>query len=95
MRFIFLFLFLTTASVLNAQSSGVAFGGFGYDSSAAVEITADSLDIDQSTGSATFDGNVIIGQGDMRLSANQVVVEYGQNSSGKSEIKRLIATGRA
>lgn len=77
----------------SAQGTGVAFGGFGYDQGLPVEITADALDVNQSDGTATFKGSVIIGQGDMRLSAGTVVVEYGDDADGKSEIKRLIASG--
>ena len=76
-----------------AQGTGVAFGGFGYSQDLPVEITADALDINQTTGTASFNGNVIIGQGEMRLSAATVVVEYGDDADGKSEIKRLIADG--
>ncbi len=76
-----------------AQGTGVALGGFGYDEALPVEITADSLDVNQTDGSATFEGNVVIGQGEMRLSAAKVVVEYGEDAEGNTEIKRLIATG--
>lgn len=85
--------FILTGWALHAQGTGVALGGFGYDKNQPIEITADSLDINQSDGSATFDGNVIIGQGEMRLSAGTVVVEYGEDADGKNEIKRLLATG--
>ena len=88
----FAFLAASTSAVL-AQTAGVAFGGFGYDSSLPVEITADSLDVDQTDGSATFSGNVLIGQGEMRLSAAKVIVEYGESESGQTEIKRLLASG--
>ena len=80
------------AGTATAQT-GVALGGFDYDKGAPVEITADALDVNQSTGNATFDGNVVIGQGGMRLAAGKVVVEYGADASGKNEIRRLVASG--
>ncbi|MCG3268500.1 lipopolysaccharide transport periplasmic protein LptA [Yoonia sp. I 8.24] len=60
------------------------------DTSAAIEVTADSLAVDQENGTAQFTGNVIIGQGDLRLSAAAVEVVYGTENS---EIAQLIATG--
>ena len=81
------------ASAATAQGAGVSLGGFGYKKGLPVEITADSLDVNQSDGNAVFDGHVIIGQGDMRMSAAKVVVEYGAGADGKNEIKRLLATG--
>jgi len=76
-----------------AQGTGVALGGFGYQQGEPVQITADSLDVNQSDGTAVFDGHVIIGQGQMRMSAGKVVVEYGAGADGKNEIKRLLASG--
>lgn len=76
-----------------AQGTGVALGGFGYDSDLPVEITADALDVNQEDGSATFEGNVVIGQSEMRMSAGKVVVEYGEDEAGETQIKRLVASG--
>ncbi|THD85388.1 lipopolysaccharide transport periplasmic protein LptA [Aliigemmobacter aestuarii] len=73
-----------------AQGATVAFGGLKQDTSLPVEISADQLSVNQADGSATFAGNVLVGQGEMRLSAGSVRVEYGQD--GKS-ITRLHATG--
>ena len=47
---------------LPAAAQTVAFGGIKADTSAPVEVTADSLRVDQSTGQATFAGNVLIGE---------------------------------
>ena len=58
-----------------AQTS-LLLGGFDPDSDAPVEMTADKLTISQENGSAQFEGNVIIGQGDIRIAANLVVVTY-------------------
>ena len=73
-----------------AQGTQVAFGTIQQDTSAPVEVTADQLDVDQATGTAIFTGNVVIGQGAMRLSAARVVVVYREDSAG---IQSLEATG--
>ena len=73
-----------------AQDAAISFGGLKQDTSLPVEVKADSLAVNQADGSATFTGNVLVGQGEMRLSAGMVRVEYGQG--GKS-IEKLHATG--
>lgn len=78
-----------TAPPLAAQT--VAFGGIAADTSAPVEMTADALKVDQSTGLAVFTGNVLIGQGDMRLKADAVTVTYAEG--GQQRIRSLSATG--
>lgn len=75
-----------------AAAQSVAFGGITADTTAPVEISADSLQVDQSTGEATFSGNVVIGQGEMRLSADKVTVVYAPDTNQK--ISRLHATGQ-
>ncbi|KQI73637.1 organic solvent tolerance protein OstA [Loktanella sp. 5RATIMAR09] len=69
--------------------TNINLGGMEVDTSAAVEVTADSLSIDQASGSAVFDGNVMIVQGDLRLTAGRVEVIYGADTS---EIARLLAS---
>ena len=44
--------------------TNIDLGGMQVDTSAAIEVTADSLAVDQDTGSAVFQGNVVIGQGE-------------------------------
>ena len=73
-----------------AQGTNLAFGGFQADPSQPVEVTADALDVDQADGTAVFTGNVVVGQGEMRLSATEVEVIYKADRSG---IERLIASG--
>ncbi len=79
-----------TAGVAWAQSGQVAFGTASHDSSQPVEVTSDNLDVDQTAGTAVFTGDVVVIQGDMRLSAPRVLVVYLEDKSG---IKRLEATG--
>ena len=73
-----------------AQGAQVAFGDSEHDSSQPVEVTAESLDIDQEAGTAVFTGDVVIVQGEMRLSAPRVLAVYLADGSG---IRRLEATG--
>lgn len=73
-----------------AQGASVAFGTIRQDTNEPVEVTADNLAVDQATGTAVFTGNVLIGQGEMRLSASRVLVVYRAENKG---IARLEATG--
>jgi lipopolysaccharide export system protein LptA len=73
-----------------AQGTSVAFGGASRNKDAPVEVTADNLDVDQQSGTAIFTGNVVIGQGDLRLSAAKVRVINRPDGSG---ISRMIGSG--
>lgn len=81
--------FLLGIGGMVAAQTNVDLGGFTVDTAAAIEVTSDSLSVDQSTGTAVFAGNVIIGQGDLRLTAGRVEVVYGSDTS---QIARLIAS---
>ena len=67
--------------------TNVNLGGISADPSAPVEITADNLSVDQDTGTAIFQGNVVLGQGDLRLSAARVQVVYDGTGGGISSLK--------
>lgn len=82
---------LSLSWAMPAAAQTVAFGGVQADTSAPVEMTADALSVDQATGQAKFSGNVVIGQGQMRLSAQEVTVTYA--AGGQQKIKSLAATG--
>jgi len=73
-----------------AQGTEVAFGIVKQDTSLPVEVSAESLSVSQNDSSALFTGNVIIAQGEMRLSAQRVLVFYTEDQTG---IERLEATG--
>ncbi|SEK79600.1 lipopolysaccharide export system protein LptA [Roseovarius nanhaiticus] len=77
-----------TASL--AQGMQVAFGSAAEDSDLPVEVTAQNLDVNQNDGTAIFTGNVVVGQGQMRLSAPRVLVVYLADGTG---IARLEASG--
>jgi lipopolysaccharide export system protein LptA len=75
---------------LLAQGTNLTFGTITQDTTAPVEVTSDELSVDQETGRAVFVGNVIVGQGELRLAAQKVTVIYREESAG---IERMIATG--
>lgn len=81
------------AAAALAQGANVPFG-IRQDASLPVEVSADRLSVSQADGSATFSGNVVVGQGEMRLSAAEVRVDYAAGADGRpGRIVRLIATG--
>lgn len=82
-----LLLFVATTA---AAQTNISLGGVTADTSTPVEVTADSLTVDQDTGTAVFSGNVLVGQGDLKLSAGTVEVIY---SEGSGQISRLNAGG--
>jgi len=92
-RFIPLFLAATLALPFGAalaQGTNVAFGGLKADTRLPVEVTAENLTVNQTDGTAIFTGDVLVKQGEMRMQASEVRVEY--DATGKA-IARLLATG--
>lgn len=89
LRLVLIVLTAALASVAAAQTN-INLGAINADPTAPVEITADSLSVDQDTGTAVFQGNVVIGQDELRLSAARVQVIY-DDASG--DITRLAASG--
>lgn len=74
-----------------AQGATVSFGGLKSDTSQPVEVTSDELAVNQTDGTAVFTGNVVVIQGDMRLAAESVRVEYARDD--KTKVERIIASG--
>lgn len=89
-RFLLICVPLMIGTAVAAQTANVAFGAVKADPTQPVEVNADNLDVNQADGSAEFQGSVVIIQGEMRLSANRVLVIYGENANG---IERMEATG--
>ncbi len=82
------------APSLLAQKVSVPFGSVQHDTKLPVEIVSDSFTISQSRGSAAFVGNVVVSQGDLRISAGKISVEYTQKDGKPTgDIGRLIASG--
>ncbi|MHA3915873.1 lipopolysaccharide transport periplasmic protein LptA [Halovulum sp. GXIMD14793] len=73
------------------QGTDVAFGGQSHDSSQPVEITSDALELDQENSTATFVGNVLVGQGSLKMQADRILVSY--TSDGARQISSMLATG--
>lgn len=87
----FLLALTLSAGAAFGQQPPIAFGGVKADITAPVEIAADALSVDQDSGKATFTGHVEIAQGEMRLSAERVVVEYAGDD--RRRIRALLAEG--
>ncbi len=94
-RPIFLVIALAVATGLPAaaQQTRVAFGSDTHDASLPVEIESDSFTLRQSEGTAEFLGNVVVGQGGLRLAAGKIVVRYsGAGDASAGEIESLTAS---
>lgn len=74
----------------HAQDTNVAFAGLKTDVSQPVQVDADQLSVNQADGTATFSGNVVITQGDMKLQAGTVTILY---SADNKAIESLHAEG--
>ncbi len=67
----------------------MAFGSVNADPTLPVEVTSETLNVNQEDGSAEFIGDVIVIQGEMRLTADRVLVIYNEE---RSAIERMEAT---
>ena len=91
-RLIAVTLMLSGPAIAPAFAQGqIDFGGLAQDTSAPVEVTADALDVDQTDGSAVFEGNVLVTQGELRMTAQRIQVNYATEGGGR--IETLNATG--
>lgn len=77
-----------------AQGTSFALGGARFDTDAPVEMTADRLSVDQSSGETVFSGNAMIAQGGLRLSAGTIRIVFAEDAGNSGRrISRLMATG--
>lgn len=83
--------FIALAASASAQVA-VGFGGVPHDSSQPVEVTADTLRVNETTGNAIFEGNVIVVQGDLRMVARRIEVIYTV-TDGNRQVEDVVATG--
>ncbi|MEM9012002.1 MAG: LptA/OstA family protein [Pseudomonadota bacterium] len=84
---------LALAAPVAAQTN-TPFGSFEHDSSQPIEVTANALAVNQTDQTATFSGNVVAGQGTLRLTADEVLIEYSaEGGSETGAIRRLMADG--
>ena len=82
-----LLLALSLAGPAGAQGA-MSFGGSGQDTAQPVEVTADNLSVQNDGAHAVMTGSVVIAQGEMRLAADKVEVDYAEG-----RITRMLATG--
>jgi len=89
------YLVLASATlVVSAKSTSLAFGKQSRDTTQPIEIISDNFTLNQTNGLAEFVGHVVVGQGDMRLSADKIKAEFSTASADKkSEITKMVATG--
>ncbi len=77
-----------------AQATQIRLGQSMQLTDRALDITADSLEVDQATGVTVFSGSVRASQGDLRLTAERVEVEFSPRADGSGQrIDRLQASG--
>lgn len=80
---------LAFAQMANAQGAQVAFGTVQDNSGLPIEVTSDSLAIDQTAGTAIFTDDVVAVQGEMRLTADEVTVYYDAETSEIVEVEAV------
>lgn len=88
-RFIVTCVFLCGPFAAVAQAT-IALGGLSIDANAPVEVTSERLTVDQDSGAAVFDGNVLVLQGALRLAAAQVAIT---TDAATNQITRMQAFG--
>jgi lipopolysaccharide export system protein LptA len=74
-----------------AQSTSVQFNGMKADPTLPVELTSDTLEINQADGTAVFSGHAVATQGELKLSATSLRVEYSEENKA---VNKIIATGQ-
>lgn len=80
--------------VLAQQGVQISFGQSLQLEGTALEVTADDLTVDQTTGATEFTGNVVAEQGDLHISAQSLRLVYTQDTqTGSQRIARLVASG--
>ncbi|PLS22747.1 LptA/OstA family protein [Neptunicoccus cionae] len=80
---------LGSVSLAHAQGTGIALSPIEVDGNQPVEVTSDSLTVEQDSNSATFEGNARVVQGNLIFSANKIRVHY---NAAQSAIERIEAT---
>ncbi|MGL4237400.1 LptA/OstA family protein [Tabrizicola sp.] len=78
------------ASAALAQEAQIAFGELDQDTTLPVEVSSETLSVNNADGTALFSGGVVVTQGEMKLAAAEVRVKY---TPEKNEIEELIASG--
>ena len=76
-----------------AQQAQVSFGTLKHDKTQPIEVTSEQLNVDQAAGTALISGDVLAIQGDLRLSADRVLVHYVEDENQPGRIERIDADG--
>lgn len=94
-KVLLIFAFLVAGGVASAQQTGIQLGGFQSDPDAPVEVVADKLDLAQAEGTAVFSGNVVVIQGEMKLTAQKITVTYLKLPDGSlgTDVDTIAAVG--
>jgi len=89
-RYVFCFLLCLLPALAGAQQTSLGFGEEPTDPDAPVEVTAERLTVSETDGTAIFEGDVVVIQNEMRLTAPVVTVFYAEETG---EVARMEATG--
>lgn len=82
------------AAPAQAQDTAIRLGQSLQLTGQPLEVTADVLEVDQTSGASVFTGNVLAIQGDLRMTAGSIRVEYTTAAQGGSQrVDRLVAGG--
>lgn len=81
---------LSLSGAALAQGAAVGFSGLKQDPGAQVEVTADQLTLDRAAGGAVLEGNVLVVQGNLRMTAARIDVRYKADGTG---VEHLQASG--
>ena len=84
---------LAAASIIGAPAFGQLELGGGHDANQPIEITADSLEVQQDKQLAIFRGTVDAVQGEMNLRADVLVVHYRAREDNQNSISLIEAEG--
>jgi lipopolysaccharide export system protein LptA len=87
------YFFIAAIALLIVSTPVPAQVGTGYDTSLPIEITADSLEVQQDANIAIFRGTVDAVQGELNLRADQLTVHYKANTEGQNAIRLIEAVG--
>lgn len=81
------------ADAQDAQDAQIGFDTPAHDGTQPVEVVSERLSVDQTAGTAVFTGDVVVVQGEMRMSAEEVLVVYEEGDAGSGRIERMEASG--
>lgn len=82
---------------VSAQQINSRMGGLALSNDQPIQIESDRLDIDDSSSSAIFSGNVKVVQGDTLLQSRKMTVFYasgGSVTSGATDIQKIAVSGK-